>query len=123
MWPMLVTINDFVADACDNKRFLALTEESKVALPQIKIRANSDDNTLILEDSGVGMTKDKIVNNLGNIAQSDTHAFAQTLGEGSADEEKSLKTALSLGSLTNSSSRSQFSPNKELLREAIDAII
>jgi HSP90 family molecular chaperone len=69
------------ANACDKKGFLALTEELEVSLPQIKIRANLDDTTLILEDSRVGMTKDKIVNNLGNIAQSGTHAFAQALGD------------------------------------------
>lgn len=52
------------ADACDKKRFLSITAEggdSSVEAPQIKIKANMDDNTLVLEDSGVGMTKDEIV--------------------------------------------------------------
>jgi heat shock protein beta len=73
------------ADACDKKRFLALTEESELEQPQIKIRANAEDNTLTLEDSGVGMTKDEIINNLGKIAQSGTRNFVQALGEGTAD--------------------------------------
>jgi molecular chaperone HtpG len=73
------------ADACDKKRFLSLTEESGVEQPQIKIRANADDNTLTLEDSGVGMTKDEIINNLGKIAQSGTRSFVKALGEGTAD--------------------------------------
>jgi molecular chaperone HtpG len=73
------------ADACDKKRFLALTQDSESETPEIKIRANEDDNTLIIEDSGVGMTKDELINNLGKIAQSGTRAFAQALGDGTAD--------------------------------------
>jgi len=74
------------ADACDKKRFLSLTEDSDDSeQPQIKIRANADDNTLTIEDSGVGMTKDELKNNLGRIAQSGTRAFVQALGEGTAD--------------------------------------
>lgn len=51
------------ADACDKKRFLSITAEGEdgSAPPQIKIKANMDDNTLTLEDSGVGMTKDELV--------------------------------------------------------------
>lgn len=73
------------ADACDKKRFLSITEEGSVQKPEIKIRANTEDNTLIIEDSGVGMTKDELINNLGKIAQSGTRAFVQALGEGTAD--------------------------------------
>jgi molecular chaperone HtpG len=69
------------ADACDKKRFLSLTE-ADVEKPEIKIRANAEDNTLTIEDSGVGMTKDEIMNNLGKIAQSGTRKFAEALGEG-----------------------------------------
>jgi HSP90 family molecular chaperone len=36
-------------------------------LPQVKIRTNPDDNTIIIQDSGVGMTKDELINNLGKI--------------------------------------------------------
>lgn len=79
------------ADACDKKRFLSITAETEesdtvtLAKPEIKIRANMDENTLTLEDSGVGMTRDELVNNLGRIAQSGTRAFLQALGDGSAD--------------------------------------
>ena len=72
------------ADACDKKRFLSLTSGDE-EVPEIKIRPNEDDNTLTIEDSGVGMTKDELINNLGKIAQSGTRAFAQALGEGTAD--------------------------------------
>jgi molecular chaperone HtpG len=73
------------ADACDKKRFLSLTEADTIAPPEIKITCNQDDNTITLEDTGVGMTKDEIINNLGKIAQSGTRAFADALGKGTAD--------------------------------------
>ena len=75
------------ADACDKKRFLSITDDAAASdeQPQIKIRPNLDDNTVTIEDSGVGMTKDELINNLGKIAQSGTRAFVQALGEGKAD--------------------------------------
>lgn len=75
------------ADACDKRRFLSITDDAAAAevKPEIKIRANEAENTITIEDSGVGMTKDELVNNLGKIAQSGTRAFMDALGEGSAD--------------------------------------
>ena len=73
------------ADACDKKRFLSITEDSEEAPPSIKIKCDEGSNTVTIEASGVGMTKDEIVNNLGKIAQSGTRAFVQALGEGNAD--------------------------------------
>mmetsp|Transcript_1489 Transcript_1489/g.1432 ORF Transcript_1489/g.1432 Transcript_1489/m.1432 type:complete len:783 (-) Transcript_1489:87-2435(-) len=76
------------ADACDKKRFLSITsEDSKVAgeLPSIKIRGDPENNVIILEDTGVGMTKDELKNNLGKIAQSGTRNFADALGKGGDD--------------------------------------
>jgi heat shock protein beta len=73
------------ADACDKKRFLSITENETLAKPEIKIKADPDNNILIIEDSGVGMTKDELVNNLGRIAQSGTKAFLDALGKGTAD--------------------------------------
>ena len=73
------------ADACDKKRFLSITGESSLAAPEIKIRCNEETNTITIEDSGVGMTRDELINNLGNIAQSGTKAFAEALGDGGDD--------------------------------------
>jgi molecular chaperone HtpG len=76
------------ADACDKKRFLSLTSDSSAAPPsslEIKIKCDPDANTITIEDGGVGMTKQELVNNLGKIAQSGTRAFVQALGDGSAD--------------------------------------
>jgi len=73
------------ADACDKKRFLSITDDNEgeaEAPPSIKIKCDTDANTVTIEDSGVGMTKDEIINNLGKIAQSGTRAFNKALGEG-----------------------------------------
>ena len=53
--------------------------------PEIKIKADADAGTLTIEDGGVGMTRDELINNLGRIAQSGTRNFVQALGEGTAD--------------------------------------
>jgi molecular chaperone HtpG len=78
------------ADACDKKRFLSITssdsaDETKDTPLEIRIRCMPDDNIIIIEDSGVGMTKDELKNNLGKIAQSGTRNFVQALGDGTAD--------------------------------------
>lgn len=75
------------ADACDKKRFLSITDDGAAASvqPEIKIRSDPDAGTVTIEDSGVGMTRDELINNLGRIAQSGTRNFVQALGEGTAD--------------------------------------
>jgi molecular chaperone HtpG len=70
------------ADACDKKRFLSITAEGELVKPEIKVRCNPDDNTVTIEDSGVGMTREELINNLGRIAQSGTKAFVEALGKG-----------------------------------------
>jgi len=75
------------ADACDKKRFLSITDGNAAAEEgfKIQIKADADNKKLIIEDSGVGMTKDELVNNLGRIAQSGTAKFVEALGKGEAD--------------------------------------
>lgn len=74
------------ADACDKKRFLSITSDNpELVKPEIRIKPNTDDNTLMIEDTGVGMTKDELINNLGRIAQSGTKAFLEALGSGKAE--------------------------------------
>lgn len=76
------------ADACDKKRFLSVTADGDsvdTTPPEIRIKADPDRQVVIIEDSGVGMTRDELINNLGRIAQSGTKNFMEALGDGTAD--------------------------------------
>jgi len=73
------------ADACDKKRFLSLSSEDAQEKPEIMVKCDEDANTITLEDTGVGMTKDELVNNLGKIAQSGTKNFVEALGDANDD--------------------------------------
>ncbi|KAJ1487904.1 histidine kinase-like ATPase [Baffinella frigidus] len=101
------------ADACDKKRFLAVSEgkgaadnlevrappselqgglqnktrvvpdRSSLTLPrarsQVRITADKERKLLIIEDAGVGLTKEEMIANLGRIAQSGTKQFSEML--------------------------------------------
>ncbi len=74
------------ADACDKKRFLSLTDESNKDVDYcIRVKADKEAKTLTVADSGVGMTKDELITNLGSIAHSGTTKFMEALGSGKAD--------------------------------------
>jgi len=47
----------------------------------IRIKALDDANTLIIEDDGIGMTREELINNLGTIASSGTAKFVESLNE------------------------------------------
>ncbi|CAJ1361562.1 unnamed protein product [Effrenium voratum] len=74
------------ADACDKKRFLALTEsDSPPESMKLRINSDKDARTLTIEDNGVGMLQAELKENLGRIARSGTANFVKELGSGEAD--------------------------------------
>lgn len=75
------------ADACEKKRFAALTHGGSMSPETLKIRVSADfhKKLLIIEDNGVGMSKDELVGNLGSIARSGTAKFVEALGAGNAN--------------------------------------
>jgi len=76
------------SDAIDKVRFLSITKPELLAdKKELEVRIQFDDeaNTLTITDSGIGMTKDELVNNLGTVARSGTSKFMDALAEGAAD--------------------------------------
>lgn len=75
------------SDALNKIRFLALSDssllgEGDAAKLEIKVRANKEAGVLEIMDSGVGMTRDDLINNLGTIAKSGTNLFLKHAAEG-----------------------------------------
>jgi len=77
------------SDALARMAFLMLTErdvlDPEVPL-EIHIRVEKDEGLLIIEDSGIGMTREELMDNLGTIARSGARAFV----EATKEEDRSL---------------------------------
>ena len=68
------------SDALDKIRFVSLTDKEALAATEemaIKIKVDKENNMLHITDTGIGMTKQDLLNNLGTIAKSGTSEFLQ----------------------------------------------
>lgn len=76
------------SDACDKLRFQSLKDDSLLAEGNdlhVRISVDKEANTVTIQDNGIGMSREDVVNNLGTIAKSGTAEF---LGNLTGDERK-----------------------------------
>ena len=83
------------SDALDKVRFLELTEKDLVGTPGeagIRIHLDEEAKLLTIEDDGIGMSEDEVVQNLGTIAHSGSKAFLEQLQ--SADDTDDIPSLI-----------------------------
>lgn len=76
------------SDALDKLNYLTLSDDKFKSIefkPQIKITFNEEKKLLSIEDNGIGMNENELIENLGTIAKSGTKGFLNAL---SGDKKK-----------------------------------
>ena len=87
------------ADALDKARFQALVDKDfggRELAPEIVITANKQRGTLTLADTGIGMTRDEVAQNLGTIAHSGTLRYLEEVQKARASGEVTETGEISL---------------------------
>jgi len=75
------------SDACDKARFLSVQNPDYLGENKelkIIVETDKDTKTFSIIDTGVGMTKNDLVKNLGTIAKSGTTAFIEAISKGNS---------------------------------------
>ena len=86
------------SDALEKRRFEGIAESSvAVADPQIKIDFDTDAQTITIQDNGIGMSRDDVINHIGTIAQSGTAKFAAALKDKNTDDSSALIGQFGIG--------------------------
>jgi molecular chaperone HtpG len=69
------------SDALDKLKYNLLSNNESCGDTELRIDIipNKDTNTLCIQDTGIGMTKDELIKNLGTIAHSGTKAFIESM--------------------------------------------
>ena len=76
------------ADACDKLRYEAIANPALLGdSPELKIDLAADKTakTLTISDTGIGMSRAELIDNLGTIAKSGTQAFIESIKSGAGD--------------------------------------
>jgi molecular chaperone HtpG len=86
------------ADACERLRYEAiaapaLLDNGDDAKPRITVALDHERNELAVEDNGIGMSRDEMIEALGTIARSGTKAFLERI-EAVANSDGSGESAL-----------------------------
>ena len=82
------------ADALDKARFLQLTRKDvseQVGEARISLKLDDEGRTLTIDDNGIGMTRDEVVQNLGTIARSGSAEFLRMHTEAAKAKEGGLQ--------------------------------
>jgi molecular chaperone HtpG len=72
------------SDACDKLRYEAIANPALIGdegLPKIRIIPDKANTTLTIADTGIGMDRQELIDNLGTIARSGTKSFVSRLKE------------------------------------------
>src|SRR5690606_12759779 len=81
------------ADACEKLRFEAIGRPELLGddpKPRITSAADPDKKQLVVEDNGIGMSRDEMAEALGTIARSGTRAFMERIESGKTGEDAQL---------------------------------
>jgi molecular chaperone HtpG len=77
------------SDALSKMRFIQLQDKEVEELPlEIEVSFDSKEKTLLVRDTGIGMTKQELIDNLGTIAGSDSEKFMKKLKETTENKDK-----------------------------------
>ena len=79
------------SDACDKLRFTAVSDaslyEEDIEL-KVKISYDKEARTITINDNGIGMTRDEVIDQIGTIAKSGTRSFLESI---TGDQKKDAK--------------------------------
>jgi molecular chaperone HtpG len=81
------------ADACERLRYEAIAAPALLgddAKPRITLTVDAEKRQLMVEDNGIGMSRDEMIEALGTIARSGTKAFIDRLEAAKSEEETAL---------------------------------
>jgi molecular chaperone HtpG len=81
------------ADACERLRYEAIAAPALLgddAKPRITLTVDAEKRQVMVEDNGIGMSRDEMIEALGTIARSGTKAFIDRLEAAKSEEETAL---------------------------------